>query len=314
MAVPPAAEKTAAELTPEQIATQRALTRAYSRRGFLGGVAATAGAAAITAAAAGCTSNPAPYVDAATQAQADVLNFALNLEYLEATLYAYIVTGKDLDSSLTGGGPAPTGAPGMLTFPNAQIADLFAEIYFDEASHVSALRTAIGQIAVPRPQINLAALGAITTTNYLQIARLLEDVGVTAYAGAAAGLDGTNLTAAAQILAVEGFHTGALRLIAIQTGTPYPSSTPGYVPADGFDIKPADPGTVTLALAGPTTANGGFFATNADGTAGQTNTFPGFAFQRTSSQVLAILYGNSATGTAKGGFFPNGVNGNITTV
>jgi hypothetical protein len=30
--------------------------------------------------------------------------------------------------------------------------------------------------------------------------------------------------------------------------------------------------------------------------------------------VLAIVYGNSAAGTSKGGFFPNGVNGTIRTV
>ncbi|AFL87212.1 hypothetical protein Terro_0885 [Terriglobus roseus DSM 18391] len=286
----------------------------YNRRRFLT-AAGVAGAVAAAATVVGCSDSTTPYVDAATQPEIDVLNFALNLEYLEATFYSYIVTGKDLPSNLTGGGPAPTGAPAQITFPNAQINDLFAEIYFDEASHVSALRTALGQsIAVARPQINLSALAAITTANYLQIARLFEDVGVTAYAGSAAKLTGNNLTAAAQILAVEGFHAGALRLLAIQQGATYPSTLAGYVPADGFDVKPADPGTVALSLAGPTTANGGFFATAANGTPGQTNTYTGFAFQRSTSQVLAILYGNATAGTAKGAFFPNGVNGNITTV
>ena len=284
-----------------------------NRRRFLT-AAGMAGAVAAAATVIGCGDSTTPYVDAATQPEVDVLNFALNLEYLEATFYSYIVTGNDLDGSLTGGGPNPTGTPAQITFPNAQINDLFAEIYFDEMSHVAALRTALGQVAIARPQINLAALAAISASNYLQVARLFEDVGVTAYAGAAAALSGTNLTAAAQILAVEGFHAGALRLVAIQQNAPYPSTLAGYVPADGYDVKPADPGTVALAEAGPTTAAGGFFATAANGTPGQTNTFAGFAFQRTTSQVLAIVYGNSTAGTAKGAFFPNGVNGNITTV
>ncbi len=289
----------------------QAPTGGYSRRSFLAGMG-VAGAGAL--AVAGCGS-PTPYVTAATQAEIDLLNFALNLEYLEATFYSYIVTGKDLDGSNTGGGPAPTGVPGAITFPNQQIADLFAEIYFDEVSHVQSLRTAIGTIAVARPQINLSALAPITAANYLQIARLFEDVGVTAYAGVVGSLTSSNnLTAAAQILGAEGFHTGALRLIAIQQNVAYPSSLAGYVPSDGYDIKPADPGSVTAAEQGPTTANGGFFATAANGTPGQTNTFAGFAFQRSTSQVLAILYGNSTAGTTKGGFFPNGVNGNITTV
>jgi hypothetical protein len=41
---------------------------------------------------------------------------------------------------------------------------------------------------------------------------------------------------------------------------------------------------------------------------------PALSVVRTTSQVLAIVYGNSKTGTSKGGFFPDGVNGAITTV
>ncbi|MGI4855298.1 MAG: ferritin-like domain-containing protein [Janthinobacterium lividum] len=306
----------APELFPTATTQDRredATRKTLDRRRFLT-AAGVVGTVAAGAAVLGCSDATLPYVDAAGQAEVDVLNFALNLEYLEATFYSYIVTGKDLDSSLTGGGPAPTGTPSQITFPNQQVNDLFAEIYFDEASHVSALRTALGQLAVARPQINLAALAAISASNYLQHARLFEDVGVTAYAGAAASLTGNNVTAAAQILAVEGFHTGALRLLAIQLGAAYPTNLAGYVPADGYDVKPADPGTVALSTAGPTTTNGGFFATLANGTTGQSNSSLGFAYQRTASQVLSIVYGSAVTGTAKGAFFPNGVNGNIKTV
>lgn len=288
-------------------------TRArINRRRFL----ATAGLAGATALAMGCGDATDAYVDAATQPEVDALNFVLNIEYLQATLYSYVVTGKDLDSAYTGGGPAPTGTPGKLTFPNQQIADLFAEIYFGDFAHVAALRTAIGQgVTIARPQLNLAAIAPITASNIIPIARLLADVAATAYAGIIQKLTtDSNATALAQILAVEGFHAGALRLIAIQQNSGYPSNLTGYVPADGLDVKPGDPGTVALAQQGPTTANGGFFATASNGVPGQTNTFNGFAFQRTSSQTLAILYNNSTSGTAKGAFFPNGVNGNITTV
>jgi hypothetical protein len=283
-----------------------------NRRRFL----ASAGVMGATAFALGCSDGPAPYVDAATQPEIDTLNFVLNIEYLQATLYSYVVTGKDLDSAYTGGGPAPTGTPSQITFPNQQIADLFAEMYFDEVSHVAALRTAIGQgLSIARPQLNLAAITSINASNIIPIARLLEDVSATAYAGVIQTLTtDSNATALAQILAVEGFHAGALRLLAIQQNSGYPSNLNGYVPADGLDVKPGDPGTVTLAQQGPTTANGGFFATAANGVPGQTNTFNGFAFQRSTSQTLAILYNNTATGTAKGGFFPNGVGGNTTTV
>jgi hypothetical protein len=285
---------------------------ALTRRSFIAG-AGLAGAATMGAAVIGCSGTPAPYVDAATQTDTDILNFALNLEFLEATFYSYLITGQDISNTLTGGGPAPTGAPSKLTFPNAQINNLFAEILFDEVSHVGSLRTVLGTTAIARPQLNLSALGAITTANYLQIARLFEDVGATAYAGAAGMFaKASSVTAAAQILAVEGFHAGALRLLAVQQAASYPNGLP--IPADGYDIKPADPGSVANAINGPTTANGGFFATAANGTPGQNNTFNGFAFLRSTSQVLAILYNNATAGTAKGGLFPNGFNGNITTV
>jgi hypothetical protein len=296
---------------PEPTAPPPETLSALTRRGFIAG-AGLAGAAAVGAAVIGCGDGPLPYVDAATQADTDRLNFALNLEFLEATFYSYLVTGSDISSTLTGGGPAPTGAPAQLTFPNAQINNLFAEILFDEVSHVGALRTALGQTAIARPQLNLSALGPITTSNYLQMARLFEDIGVTAYAGVIGSLSSTNSPSAAQILAAEGFHAGALRLIAIQQNASYPAGLP--IPADGYDIKPGDPGSVANAINGPTTANGGFFATAANGTPGQTNIFNGFAYQRSTSQVLAIMYGNTATGTAKGGLFPNGFNGNIVTV
>ena len=286
----------------------------WSRRSFLAGTGVgVASAIAAGAAVMGCGST-APYVDAASQGDINILNFALNLEYLEATFYNYIVNGKDIDGGLIGGGPAPQNPPPKITFPNQQTADLFAEIAYDEISHVQALRSVLSSLAVPRPLINFAALATVSASNYIQIARLFEDVGVTAYAGSVGALSAVNVTAAAQILAVEGFHTGALRLVAIQQGAAYPSTLAGYVPADGYDIIPADPGTTALALAGPTQAKGGFFATQAIGTTGQNNTYNGFAFQRTTSQVLAILYGSATGGTAKGAFFPNGVNGSIVAV
>lgn len=286
----------------------------WSRRSFLAGTGVgIASAVASGAAIMGCGST-SPYVDAASQGDINILNFALNLEYLEATFYSYLVTGKDIDGGLTDGGPSPQNPPPQMTFANQQTADLFAEIAYDEISHVQAIRSVLDGLQIKRPQINFGALATISASNYIQIARLFEDVGVTAYAGAIGSLSSVNATAAAQILAVEGFHTGALRLVAIQQGAAYPSTLAGYVPADGYDIIPADPGSTKTALAGPTQSKGGFFATQALGTAGQTNTYNGFAFQRTTSQVLAILYGSATSGTAKGGFFPNGVNGAITTV
>ena len=269
----------------------------------LGMTSAAVGAAALT----GCTTSTTTAVTSPTVAQTDVLNFALNLEYLEATFYAYITTGTDiaLSAGVTGGSGAISGGPSAaLTYTrnSQQIVDLLNEIYFDELNHVNDLRSILGELAVARPAINLAAAGTITASNALSIARQFEDVGVTAYAGAAALLSSSNLGYAAQILAVEGFHAGALRLVSIQN----PAFAAYANAGDTLDVKPFDPGSATAAANGPTAA-GAFFATA--GTTNATTATPaGFAFTRTTSQILAILYASTAgtpaaSGTAKGGFF-----------
>jgi len=304
-------QESAGILSAEQLLNRIRVKRALNRRNFLSGLGITGAAMAGGALLAGCGGRgKGSSVSAAGPTETDVLNFALNLEYLEATFYSYVATGADIPSASTGGGPAPTGAPSAKpSFQTQQIADMFAEIYYDELSHVNDLRSALSSAAVARPQLNLGALGTVATDNYITFARLFEDVGVTAYAGAATALTGTNLQYAAQILAVEGFHSGAIRLIAIQQGAAYLPTAD--IPSDGYDVPPYDSGSVTTAEAGPTTT-GGFFATA--GAKGANSTPAGFAYERTTSQVLAIVYANSASGTAKGGFYPAGMNGNITTV
>jgi hypothetical protein len=297
-----------------------AARRALSRRRFLQTATALSAAAAGATLLSGCSSD----VSASGPAQSDVLNFALNLEYLEATFYINITTGGDLSSANTTGSGTITNLPGKLTSYNQQTTDILNEIAFDEQSHVTDLRAALGTLAVPRPALNLGALGTILASNALSVARLFEDVGVTAYAGAAQYLSGANLTYAAQILGVEGFHAGALRLLCIQQGQT------GYIataakPADGYDVLPYDPGVAAISATGPTASSttvipapstgGGFFATAGGTTALQLNgTFAGFAYTRTTSQVLSIVYGTTVAGSTSGGFFPNGMNGNIKTI
>jgi hypothetical protein len=306
--------------------------RALNRRHFITALGMT-GAAAGVGLMSGCTTTSSvPVTTVVGSGQIDILNFALNLEYLQATFYAYVTTGADipLSAGVTANSGAITGtstltAPLVFTGTNAsQITDLLNEVYFDELNHVIGLRSVLGSAAIPRPAINLAAFGAITATNALSIARLLEDIGVTAYASGITGLTSSNATYAAQILGAESFHSGALRLISIQNPT-----IAAYIAAvDGMDVPPADLGTAALAAAGPT-ASGGFYPTYGGaavpGTTGtaSTGTFigtpgtcgtNGFSYARTYQQVLALLYGSStalATSLVGGGFFPSGVNGNL---
>ena len=220
--------------------------KALSRRTFLAG----AGAAATTAAVAGCGGTSfhpgGAYVSPTQYTDADVLNYALNLEYLEAQFYLYAATGGGLASMDTA---APSGYTGTYTEGTVTVGsaaqvpgltsaqqEILNEIAFEEQTHVQFLRSALGSAAVPMPSIDLSFFGplavaaGITTAAtgagsfnpfssfdyFLVGAFIFEDVGVTAYAGAAplispAGIASGLLTAAAGILAVEAYHAGYVR-------------------------------------------------------------------------------------------------------
>ncbi len=261
--------------------------RELNRRNFLRNVGLAGAAAAGAGFFSACgTSNST--VLAAGPSEADVLNFALNLEYLEAEFYLFTTTGQGLSSADQGSGAGPTTGGAKLAFSDPALAQIAAEITFDEMQHVKFLRSALGSAAVPKPAINLGAFGAVNNDmTFLFASRAFEDVGVSAYAGAATLLTGNNLQAAAQILGTEALHTGNIRLQVVQKNFVFPA-------LDSLD-KP------------PTSSQ--YF--NVDSNA--------LAVKRTPSQVLAIVLGGgpgkgAAPGTTKGGFFPNGVNGAINTV
>ena len=256
--------------------------RAQARRNFLKNVGLAGAGIAAGVAIQGCggSYHSTPVTSAAGPSETDVLNFALNLEYLEAEFYSYATTGSPLSSSVTGGTSTASGGS-AVKFVTPHLADIAAEIANDEKSHVMFLRNALGGMAVPEPVINLSAMDG-TEPTFLALARAFEDTGVSADGGAATLLTGNNLQYAAQILAVEAYHAGNLRLVIIENGQT-------VSPTDSEDVPPTEQH---------------FFPVDSNA----------LALIRTTSEVLAIAYGNSATGTSKGGFFPNGVNGNINTV
>src|SRR5690606_20768656 len=75
-----------------------------------------------------------------------ILNFALNLEYLEAEFYLRASTGEGLPSDMVGG----MGAYGEVTggrkvdFRSALVRNIAREIAQDEKQHVAFLRGALG--------------------------------------------------------------------------------------------------------------------------------------------------------------------------
>ena len=289
-------------------------TRGLERRGLMGRIGAgTVGAAAMAALATGGLVAASTPAQAQGITDADIFNFALNLEYLEAEFYLRAVTGSGLVASDTTGTGTMGGVTGgsAVPFRSSYVQQYATKIAVDEQAHVKFIRAVLGSSAVARPTIdftaaftNLAIAGGLIVqgqtfnpfadeVSFLLGAFVFEDVGVTAYGGAAALITSRDfLSYAASVLAVEAYHAGAVRTLLANIG------------AGGAVNKIT---ALRAALSGRadeqplTTANNLYnFAPTDD----QSQTF-----RRTPRQVLNIVYG--AQNAASGLFFPAGMNGTI---
>lgn len=195
-----------------------------------------------------------------------------------------------------GSNPGTVTGIAKITFTNSYMANIAANLMTEEVLHVELLRatiqSALGVTPISIPTLNLAPSTGLTANSdatFAAIARQIEGVGVSAYAGGAQYLTTSvpALNYAAQILDVEAQHSAALRLACLKLGVASPA-------ADALDMPPT--------------------ATQLFNTSNTTGLNP----VRTPQQVLGIVYGVSTsatttppTGVVKGGFFPNGLNGNI---
>jgi len=321
--------------------------KALTRRSFMARSGVAAAAAVVVAGCGGNSSTPAPTptptptpTPASTLTDADYLNFALNLEYLEAEFYLRAATGSGLTATDTGNATTTVTVPSTTMVPglNTAQSNYIYEIAQNELDHVRFLRSALGTSAVTRPDIDLmnsfnaaaTAAGIGATFNpfasyeaFLVGAFVFEDVGVTAYHGAAGLLtDKTNLAAAASILAVEAYHAAEIRtlLIADSVATATKTTTlvtpnPTYVTyAQQISKLRATLGGGNETTLTPLPAYAIPFVPAAympasTIVAADANSI---GYARTTDQVLHIVYAAApGAGVKGGGFFPNGMNGNI---
>ena len=232
--------------------------------------------------------------------EADILNFALNLEYLEAEFYTYATTGMSITSfglgtkgrangdNPTNGGTTKGGAKVSFSKEESILQDIATQIGADERAHVVLLRGALGSSAVAMPNIDLSALGFGfgNQNDFLRAARILEDIGVTAYSGAAGMLKTPDIIAAAAgLLGAEAEHAGAIRTHIARLKITTTSM-------DGVDLVPPPTGEAKQSLS--IKVSDGLIAT------------------RTAGEVLYLAFGGKAR-SKQGGFFPTGLNGAITT-
>jgi hypothetical protein len=300
------------------------------RRQFLHSLGLGAAGAAIfgTGALSSSEANAQAVTDAA------ILTFALNLEYLEAEFYLRAATGEGLPPQDIGHDPGPvTGGSKVDFMGNATIKAYATEIAQEEHKHVQFLRAALIALtgsAISRPALNLsssfataalvAGLGTgfspyTSPNNFLLGAYIFEDVGVTAYHGAAPLIaNKAILDKAAGILAVEAYHAGIIRTSLFIGGFASQTTAISNLRAtldgtihtqnqDDFGVgTTTNPMIADLSNAMNGSLLGGFPSDSPPGN-------NAIAFDRTTRQVLNIVYGEA--NASSGLFFPAGLNGPI---
>ena len=297
----------------------------HSRRKFLAGLGMGAGTAALV----GCgsdskatppTPTPAPTpTPSAGPTDVDILNFALNLEYLEAEFYLRAVTGNGLGAADIGANPGATTGGAQVSFQTAAIKAYAMEIAADEQSHVRFLRSAItslGGTPVDKPAIDLtnsfnlaasaAGIGAsfnpfADENSFIVGAFTFEDVGVTAYNGAVTLIKNKQvvLAAAAAIHATEAYHAAEIRTLLVY-GNPANLAAATAISALRGRASAVVAGGTGAAEVAPTSKTIVPLDSNS------------LAFHRNTDQVLHIVYLNGTAGiVSAGGFFPSGMNGTI---
>jgi len=272
------------------------------------------------AALAGLAMGSRAFAQSSAPTDADILNFVLNLEFLEAQFYTLATTGMTLDQagmstksgSGTAGGMVTVKANPKVAFTTPSLQQFASEVALDEQNHVKFLQTALGASAVGMPDIDLmnsfnalasaAGLGATfdpfaNETNFLLGAFIFEDVGVTAYQGAAGLISSkTYLDKAVGIHNVEAYHAAGIRTRIFQAGAMAQSASQAIA-------------ATRAKLDGTNTDDVGVGVNGSASTIVDCDS-NGMTFARNTTQVLSVVYGGGAAGKG-GAFFPSAMNGTV---
>jgi hypothetical protein len=290
--------------------TTASFSSSVDRRSALRAMGAIGAATAIPGwATAGATATTAQGIT-----DFDIFTFALNLESLETEYYLRGTTGRGMSDADAGPNPGTVNGGHMVPWQNEDLRQFMEEVAANELAHVRFYRRVLGPGAVSRPNIDIAGGFAAAAKsaglgdnfdpfasemNFYLGGMLMEDVGVTAYRGAAPLLVNKDfLSSAAGIMAVEAYHMGMARSTLYRMGTAARNAANAISDArdrlDGsLDI---DQGIVMN---------------------GKANIVPSDSdartFARTPQQVLRIVYLTDRSGVSGGGIFPNGMNGKLRT-
>lgn len=269
-------------------------------------------------------------VESTTKCDVDLLEFPLNLEYLEAEFFLWGALGYGLDKiepGLAQGGPPPTGASIAKLDPFTK--DVITQFAYQEVGHLKAIKNAVP--GFPRPCLDLRAaqFGNVmnkaigralmppfnpyaNSINYLIASYLIPYVGLTGYVGANSKLqDPASKRLVAGLLAVESGQDAVIRAILYEVAEeevkPYGITVAEFT--DKISVLRNNLGkmgvkdeglVVPLMLGAEGKVRGNVLAGN---------NFS-IGYERTPEEILRIVYG-SGNERVPGGFYPKGALGCI---
>ncbi|KAJ4839603.1 hypothetical protein Tsubulata_040524 [Turnera subulata] len=260
----------------------------------------------------------------------DLLEFPLNLEYLEAEFFLYGSLGYGLDKvapNLTLGGPTPIGAKKANLDPATK--DIVKQFAWQEVGHLRAIKRKVK--GFPRPLLDLSPksfAGVIdkafgkplspcfdpyaSSINFLIASYIIPYVGLTGYVGANPNLkDASSRKLVAGLLAVESGQDAVIRTLLYQSREE--KVKPYGITVAEFTNRISE---LRNKLGHQGVKDEGLVVPKAEGAEGKIggNVLAGDEFSvgyaRTPEEILRIVYG-SGTAHAPGGFYPKGADGRI---
>ncbi|TKY53816.1 Desiccation-related protein PCC13-62 [Spatholobus suberectus] len=260
----------------------------------------------------------------------DLLEFPLNLEYLEAEFFLFGSLGHGLDvfaPNLTEGGPPPIGA--KLAKLDNFVRDVIFQFALQEVGHLRAIKSTVR--GFPRPLLDLSAKcfakvmdSAIgkpllppfdpyaNEINFLLASYLIPYVGLTGYVGANPLLqNATSSKLVAGLLGVESGQDAVIRALLYKRGASLVK--PYGVSVEEFTERIS---TLRNRLGKAGLKDEGLVVPRKEGAEGKVvgNILAGdkdsLAYPRTPQEILRIIYGGGDE-HAPGGFYPKGASGRI---
>ncbi|MFD1515152.1 ferritin-like domain-containing protein [Halomarina rubra] len=203
------------------------------RRSFMSG-AAKLGVGGALLSMTGIGSAAAQDDDTEEVTDIDILNYALTLEHLEAEYYTQALdhfSERDFESF---------GSPGMMTFdtnlPRYETYQNYEKIRDHEIAHVETLTQVIEDLGGTPVEAAEYDFPYNDIHEFVDLSATIEDVGVSAYAGAAPMIQNSDLLSAAlSIHSVEARHASYIRLQRDGGSPPFEGQEGAFDPARTMD-------------------------------------------------------------------------------